>query len=299
MMTKVVSDRDSLMPHFAFPFRIGLRAKLMFLTGVLLSLVVTVLVALVSRKLHEIIVAENRTRGLAIAQLFGATNVNHLKAYQFLPIQQNALIAKDENQLSYVIVYDKEGRIVAHTADFGALFSTAAEPESRNHSASGQIIFQERTSPPFLNEAEERYFEIFLPVTAPESPKQWGTIQLGISFAPMEKVLLQTQIYLYGLGILSLSVGLVLAASLATRITTPIQKMAEASLQAARGDLSVRIQVLSGDELETLAGNFNYMIEQIKTHQEARIRAEKPAAVGNLVNSIVHDCRTPLTVINP
>ena len=53
----------------------------------------------------------------------------------------------------------------------------------------------------------------------------------------------------------------------------------------------------SGDELEALAHNFNYMIAQIKQHQEERIRSEKLAAVGYMVNTVVHDCRTPITVI--
>src|SRR4030095_14221029 len=32
-------------------------------------------------------------------------------------------------------------------------------------------------------------------------------------------------------------------------------------------------------------------------HQEQRIKSEKMAAVGYMVNTIVHDCRTPITVI--
>ena len=287
------------MPSSSFPisFRIGLRAKLMLLTGFLLALVVSLIVVLVSRKIQQVIVDENRTRGVAIAQLFGATNVNYLKAYQLLPIQQNAAIAKEENQLGYLVVYDKEGRVVAHTDDAEALLSFPVDRETLTPLTSGQVIFREGSTPRFQQEAADRYFEIFLPVTSPESPKRWGTVQLGISARPMERVLRQTQFHLFVLGTLCLSLGLVGAASLAARITTPIRALARASLQAAQGDLSVRIRVHSGDEIEALAGNFNYMIEQIRHHQEARVRAEKAAAIGNLVNTIVHDCRTPLTVI--
>jgi signal transduction histidine kinase len=38
-------------------------------------------------------------------------------------------------------------------------------------------------------------------------------------------------------------------------------------------------------------------MDQIKQHQEQRIQSEKMAAVGYMVNTIVHDCRTPITVI--
>jgi signal transduction histidine kinase len=285
------------MPTFSFPFRVGLRAKLMSLTAFLLSFVVILIIILVSRKIRQVSVDESRGRGIAIAQLFGATNVNYLKSYHLLPIQQNVMIAKAENQLGYLIVYDEEGRIVAHTDDPGAVFSFPADRDSKTLLSSGQAIFREKTSSPSQTNLEDRYFEVFLPVTAPESAKAWGTIQLGISTRPMEKVLHETQFHLIELGILCLVVGLIGAASLAARITTPIQELAKASLQAAQGNLLVRIQVHSGDEIETLAENFNYMIEQIRNHQDARVKAEKAAAIGNLVNTIVHDCRTPLTVI--
>src|SRR5206468_12387938 len=74
-------------------------------------------------------------------------------------------------------------------------------------------------------------------------------------------------------------------------------KLMTGSLRAAEGDLSHRIEINSGDELEGLAYSFNYMMDQIRRHQEERIKSEKMAAVGYMVNTIVHDCRTPITVI--
>ena len=285
------------MAGFPSPFRIGLRAKLMALTGFLLSLVVLLIILLLSRKIKHVIVDESHSRGVAIAQLFGATNVNHLKSYHLLPIQQNAMLAKKENQLGYLIVYDKEGRIVAHTDDAGAILTFPSDQDANTLLSTGRAIFRERASFPSQTNAGERYFEIFLPITAPESAKRWGTVQLGISSFPLERLLHETQVHIIFLGVLCLALGLIGAASLAARITTPILKLAKGSLQAAQGDLTVRIEVKSGDEIETLAENFNYMIGQIQAHQEARVKAEKAAAIGNLVNTIVHDCRTPLTVI--
>ena len=165
----------------AFPsrFHIGLRAKLMALTGSLLSFVVILIILLVSRKLTHVIVDESHSRGIAIAQLFGATNVNHLKSYHLLPIQQNAMLAKKENQLGYLIVYDKEGRIVAHTDDAGAILTLSSDRDTNAFLSAGHAIFREKPSPSQGN-VGDRYFEIFLPITAPESTKSWGTVQLGI-----------------------------------------------------------------------------------------------------------------------
>jgi signal transduction histidine kinase len=107
----------------------------------------------------------------------------------------------------------------------------------------------------------------------------------------------QTQLHILQVGVLALLLGLLGAAFLGARITTPIIRLKEGSLRAASGDLSSNIQVQSGDELQALAENFNYMMTQIKQHQEERIRAEKLAAVGYMVNTVVHDCRTPIAVI--
>ena len=68
-------------------------------------------------------------------------------------------------------------------------------------------------------------------------------------------------------------------------------------MRAASGDLSSTIHVEFGDELEALAHNFNYMMAQIKQQQEELIRSEKLAAVGYVVNTVMHDCRTLITVI--
>ena len=132
----------------AFPsrFHIGLRAKLMALTGFLLSFVVILIILLVSRKLTHVIVDESHSRGIAIAQLFGATNVNHLKSYHLLPIQQNAMLAKKENQLGYLIVYDKEGRIVAHTDDAGAILTFSSDRDTNAFLSAGHAIFREKPS---------------------------------------------------------------------------------------------------------------------------------------------------------
>ena len=91
--------------------------------------------------------------------------------------------------------------------------------------------------------------------------------------------------------------GIVGAWILANRITDPVSTIAGGALKASAGDLSHRIQVKTGDELEELANHFNDMMDRIRQSQEERIKTEKLAAVGTMVNTIVHDCRTPITVI--
>jgi signal transduction histidine kinase len=278
-------------------FRMSVRTKISALTSLLLALILLMVVLLVSRNMREVIEEETRKRGVAIAQLFGATNLNHTKHNNFQAVQQNAQMAKAENQLAYVIVYSKDGRIGAHTEDNSVLHEIPKELETRKLLTLDRVLFREIVVPSRDSAQSERVFDIVLPVYAPESAVRWATVRIGISAENMHRHLRQTRIHLLQIGLVCLALGILGSALLAGKITTPLVKLKEGSLRAATGDLSSRISVKSGDELEALAENFNFMMDQIRKHQEERIRSEKLAAVGYMVNTIVHDCRTPITVI--
>jgi signal transduction histidine kinase len=275
--------------------RLKLRTKLMVLTGLLVSLIILLVMALVNRNTRRLILEETQKRGIAIAQLFGTTNLNHLKFYDSDSVQRNAPIAKSENDLLYIIVYNKEGLIVVHTEDPNLLL--APDP-------SQEAIDSIRAESPLVRELEfgalgvrQKVFDISVPVKTSESPGRWGTVRIGISPNHMNQSLAEMRLQILQIGLIALFFGLLGTLVLAERISTPISKLMTGSLRAAEGDLSHRIEVHSGDELEGLAANFNYMMDQIRLNQEERIKSEKMAAVGHMVNAIVHDCRTPITVI--
>lgn len=250
-----------------------------------------------SRRMRQLVQEEARRRGMTVVQLFGATNLNHLKLYSFQAIQQNAQIAKLQNQLAYVVVYSKEGIVGAHTEDPSALHATPSDPDTLSLLTLETPVFREIPFPFKASERIERVFDIVQPVYAPESLGRWATIRVGISSEPMHRHLRETQFHIFQIGIFCLLLGIVGSAILAAKITNPLVKLNEGSLRAAAGDLSSKISVATGDELQSLSENFNFMMDQIKKHQEERIRSEKLAAVGYMVNTIVHDCRTPITVI--
>ena len=271
----------------------------MSLTGLLMTIILVLVLVLVSRNMRQTVEEEMRKRGLALAQLFGGTNLTFLMTYRFEEIQKHAQIAKTENSLSYVVVYNKEGLVAANTEDLSTL-----QERSRDVEALGflklrapQFRKMEARRSPLHQEAAADIYEVLLPLFAVESPTLWGVTRLGISSSSLDQTLRETQAHILQIGVICLALGLVGSALLAARITTPLTKLNEGSLRAAGGDLSSRIEVNSGDELESLAHNFNFMMDQIRQHHEERVRTEKMAAVGTMVNTIVHDCRTPITVI--
>ena len=279
--------------------RLNLQAKMLLAIVSLMLLVILLVVALVSKNMRRLIREETRVQGFTIAQLFGATNLNHFQSYDYLAIQQNANRAKSDNGLMYLIAYDKEGRIAADTEDPSLVSMVGTSTEGWRRAQAGQRQFLEIDLPRVtaFPVAPVRVFEVTFPVQTPDLERNWGMIQLGMSAETMRSYIRRTQLQILQIGLLSLALGVLGALVLSRRITGPVERLVKGALQAGSGDLSHRIEVHSGDELEKLAESFNSMMEQIQIHQDSRIRNEKMIAVGHMVNTILHDCRSPVTVI--
>ena len=78
-------------------------------------------------------------------------------------------------------------------------------------------------------------------------------------------------------------------------LTTPIRSLGRAADQLAQGDYSTRAQIMGGDEIGELAGNFNRMADAIeKNIQELEDAARRQE---DFTGSFVHELKTPLTSI--
>ncbi len=90
-------------------------------------------------------------------------------------------------------------------------------------------------------------------------------------------------------GLLAAAVSALLALFLSRRLAQPILAVSAAAAGLAKGDLSVRAPVLSGErELAELASNFNEMADNLQTLETERRQA---------VADIAHELRTPLAIM--
>lgn len=89
-------------------------------------------------------------------------------------------------------------------------------------------------------------------------------------------------------GLIVTAIGILLAFGLLRQLTQPLNQLAAASQQIARGELSRRVNVKSRDELGRLADSFNEMVSSLE-------RAEK--AKRQMIADVSHELRTPLTVL--
>ncbi|HWN98856.1 MAG TPA: ATP-binding protein [Blastocatellia bacterium] len=98
-----------------------------------------------------------------------------------------------------------------------------------------------------------------------------------------------------------LLMALAIAVIIGWRFTQPIQKMASAARRVAAGNLDFRVDVDRRDEVGQLATTFNEMIDGLRSKRELEEKlnqAERSAAIGRLIQSVAHEIRNPLNVIN-
>ena len=99
---------------------------------------------------------------------------------------------------------------------------------------------------------------------------------------------LNTLLYITGIGgMLTVGVGVLLAAWLSKRITGPVTALTKATQAVSQGD-TTNVPVTSGDELGQMSAAFNRMASSLETQRELRRR---------LVNDVAHELNTPLSVI--
>ncbi len=105
------------------------------------------------------------------------------------------------------------------------------------------------------------------------------------------------------------AVGIVLLSTLASiffarRLTSPLKRLSEAMSDVGRGELNVKVQVESSDEVGVLAKAFNTMAsalqdrdKKIEQTRAQLIQSEKLAALGALSAEISHEIKNPLTTV--
>ena len=110
---------------------------------------------------------------------------------------------------------------------------------------------------------------------------------------------------------LALVFSLVLAAALASIVTAPLRRMANATRMIARGDLSVRVPGSKLEELGSLATSFNDMaaklqksfddlVGEVEMRHEAQAelaRVGRLTTMGELAASIAHEINQPLAAV--
>jgi two-component system nitrogen regulation sensor histidine kinase NtrY len=80
----------------------------------------------------------------------------------------------------------------------------------------------------------------------------------------------------------------------ASRVTKPVEQLADAAREVAAGNWNTRVAVSSSDELGALAESFNRMTEELLQQREQLVQAERVAAWRELARRLAHELKNPL-----
>jgi two-component system sensor histidine kinase AtoS len=250
-------DKPTLFIPLRYRFILMITLMLILLLGAL-SLV---LGFLQSRTIRTRIKAQ----GLSIARNLAATSRDDLMTYNYIALEKAANQAADHPDVIYVVIHDKEGQVAG--------FSGRPDLQNRTLTDEVSLIAVAATTPQTHEGVSEPdnvpTMNVVFPVFLKDTKMRWGTIRVQLTLAPMNQQIRQTQWTILGLGFIALIVGVLFANLAAGRVTGPLRKLVDVTLEASQGKLKQDIHIRTGDEVEILASNFSTMIKEILSHKEA------------------------------
>lgn len=124
-----------------------------------------------------------------------------------------------------------------------------------------------------------------------------GILQMGISTASLQHVLLQQLFIFIILSVLALTAGLVIYLRVLKNTLIPLSKIVDAVKNTNAGNLAERLPVEQGqEEIDRLAQSFNGMLERLEISFE--YERETKEQMRRFIADASHELRTPLTSIH-
>jgi two-component system sensor histidine kinase AtoS len=266
----------------------SLRTRLLWGTLLIIAVVMTAVMLVVEHRQRTAIVDEVQRRGEVLARGLAATAQAPLLLYNFTALEQNVAQAAAEDDVPYAIVLDADGRVAAHSERpervgmvlHGALDRRAVE-------TTGPLV-QETTT-----DTGEGIYDFAVPIVV--GHQKWGTARIGVSKQRMERLIRRTRWELGSLTVATLLLGGLAAALVARRISRPVQQLAAGAAAVSRGELDLRIEPTTDDEIGGLAVAFNHMTSQLRqqrgaledANSELRRRLEELADLKSYTDNVL------------
>jgi len=275
-----------------------------FIVAVIFLLIVLVgsILFVIEQREVKAIFEETKDKGILQAKNIAYLNLEPLSYWDLEPVERS-ISEQIDQKLIYVVIYGYNEPIVANDfiKNYEDIYCCSRLEEEINEDS----YFLESKSIRIENENQIiRILEIEVPIFTRDSPTKWGSIKIGLSLEDMHREIQRTRLVLILIGLAGLLIGIGGAILLARRITGPLKKLVEGTVEVSKGDFSHQIEISSQDEIGNLARSFNKMscelLQSRKGIEEAHkklTQAEKLASIGRLSATIAHEIRNPLTSV--
>jgi len=281
----------------------SLQTRFIVAVTFLLIILVGAILFVIEQREVKAIFEESKNKGILQAKNIAYLNLEPLLFWDVEAIERN-IAEQIDQRLIYVIIYDRYNEpLVAN--DFIRDYEEIYCCSHLEGEISEDSYFSESKDIRIQNENRiMRIQEIEVPIFARDSPTKWGSIKIGLSLEDIHREIQRTRLVLILIGIGGLLAGIMGATLLARRITGPLKKLVDGTVEVSKGDFSHKINISSQDEIGNLARSFNEMSHELlqsrKGIEEAHrklIQAEKLASIGRISATIAHEIRNPLTSV--
>ena len=260
--TSVSLDKRSVDPPAGRRF--GLQARIVLTFGLIVVGLVGASLAYVVRNQSDSLLGQTREKGFALAHSIAWLSMPSLLSYNYVALSQAATRSRGDAEVAYVVIYDKEGQIAADSRERNSFGHPPREPADMTAMEARED--QWMIVPPAQN-GDAPVIEFLVPVYVEDRAVKWGTVRVGISLAEVNADIQETTHHLVLAGLVAAILCLIGARFAARAITRPIERLVVATRAVARGDYSQRLNLRSGDELETLAWHFDRMADEVQAQQ--------------------------------
>jgi len=277
----------------------SLQARLLWGTVPVLFLVMASVLLVVEQRQRKAVVDETERRGQVLAKDLAAISQSHLLLYNFTALEQNVARLAAEQDVLYALILDAEGRLVADSSRperIGQILNTQVDREA---AAAMEPLMQDRTT-----RSGRAIYDFAAPILVQD--RKWGTVRVGLSKSRMDALIRRTRWELFTLTLATLMVGGLAAALVARRISRPVQRLAEGADAISRGELDVRVDAGTQDEIGRLALAFNHMATQLgqqraalqSANAELRQRLEELADLKSYTDNILASLTTGIVTVD-
>jgi len=121
-----------------------------------------------------------------------------------------------------------------------------------------------------------------------------GVLLLGSSRKPYVELNRRIRLAALLLGSGGVLIAILISSWAARRVTRPVEQLAAAARSVAAGELNVKVEVSSQDELGELAEAFNLMTRDLLEQRDRLVQTERVAAWRELARRLAHELKNPL-----